>query len=109
MRTILASMALVILAGGGPAASAAAQDAPPIREGRGEFEMVLIHDIGSNAAVWDDLAPYLQGTFDVWRFELSGHGHTAPVARASIAAEAERLAAFLAEEGVVYPTLGRVY
>ena len=88
------------------AAVAAAQEPPPpLLEGRGEFEMVLIHDLGSNARVWQEVEPYLRGTFQEWTFELSGHGTTRPLAKPGIAAEAARLADFLAAEGIAYPTL----
>ena len=106
MRPNLFAAGTALLAACCLAAVAIGQDGPPPEiEGRGEFEMVLIHDLGSNAEVWDEVAPYLAGTFKVWRFELAGHGRTAPVARSSIDGEADRLAAFLAEEGIVYPTL----
>lgn len=70
-----------------------------------EFDMVLVHGLGSNSKVWDDVAPYLGGPFNVWRFELSGHGGTAPVDQPTVASEAERLAAFMDANGIEYPTL----
>ncbi|HPF69884.1 MAG TPA: alpha/beta hydrolase [Candidatus Krumholzibacteria bacterium] len=84
---------------------ARAGDPPPVLEGRGEFEMVLIHDLGSNAKVWNDVLPFLKGTFKVWTFEMSGHGATPPVPQASIDEEARRLGDYLAAEGIAYPTL----
>jgi pimeloyl-ACP methyl ester carboxylesterase len=78
---------------------------PPIQEGRGENEMVLIHGLGSNADIWDECLPFLKGTFKVWTFELAGHGRTQPVIDPTIDKEAERLAAFIEEKGIVYPTL----
>jgi len=78
---------------------------PPVMEGRGENEMVLIHGLGSNADIWDECLPLLKGTFKVWTFELAGHGHTQPIVDPTIDKEAERLAAFLKENGIAYPTL----
>jgi len=77
----------------------------PIQEGRGEFEVILIHGLAADASIWDPVMPYLQGTFNVKTFELAGHGHTQPVADDSIAREVERLAAFIDEVDFVYPTL----
>ncbi len=74
-------------------------------EGRGENEMVLIHGLGGNADVWNEVIPYLRGTFKVWTFELSGHGQTQPIVNPTIEREVERLAEFLEEQGIVYPTL----
>ena len=104
MKTLLPAFLLVLSTlGASPAAAQA--PAPPILEGRGEFEMVLIHDLGSNARVWQEVEPYLRGTFKEWTFELSGHGTTQPVPQSSIAVEAGRLAEFLEAEGIAYPTL----
>ncbi|MBE0566371.1 MAG: alpha/beta hydrolase [Krumholzibacteria bacterium] len=108
MKTILAAaLAALTLTGAGPGVSGAlAADPPPfLREGRGEFEIVLIHGLGSNATVWAEVEPFLRGTFQVWSFELSGHGKTPPVERPSIAGEAARLQAFLDAQDIVYPTL----
>ncbi len=79
--------------------------APQIHQGRGEFEMVLIHGLGGNAAEWDEVTPYLQGTFNVYTFELGGHGKTRPIDNPSITAEVHHLERFIKENGVVYPTL----
>jgi len=79
--------------------------AKAIQEGRGEFEMVLIHGLGANAKVWDEVLPFLKNTFKVQIFELAGHGTTAPVADDSIDREVARLAAFIAEVDFAYPTL----
>ena len=86
---------------------ARAQPGPPedLIEGRGEYEMVLIHGLGSSDEVWDGLAPYLMGTFKVFRFELAGHGGTQPIDDPTIAKEVERLSDFLLENDVLYPTL----
>jgi pimeloyl-ACP methyl ester carboxylesterase len=85
---------------------ASGQNPPPeVIEGRGDFEMVLIHGLGSKAAVWDQTLPYLKRTFNVRVFELSGHGSTQPVMDPTIETETDRLEAFIAKEGLVYPTL----
>ncbi len=81
------------------------RDPQQIVEGRGENEMVLIHGLGGNADIWDECLPYLKGTFKVWTFELSGHGQTQPIVDPTIAKEADRLAEYLQEQGIVYPTL----
>jgi pimeloyl-ACP methyl ester carboxylesterase len=76
-----------------------------IMEGKGEREMVLIHGLGASADVWNECLPYLNGSFKVWTFELSGHGRTQPIIDPTIDKEAERLGEFLAEKGIAYPTL----
>jgi pimeloyl-ACP methyl ester carboxylesterase len=80
-------------------------EAPVEIEGRGENEMVLIHGLGGNADIWDDCLPYLKGSFQVFTFELAGHGRTQPIADPTIAKEARRLREFLQENDIVYPTL----
>ena len=74
-------------------------------EGRGEYQMVLIHGLGSSAEVWDGVTPYLMGTFRVFRFELTGHGKTQPIDDPTIAKEVDRLHEFLLENDIPYPTL----
>lgn len=102
LRFTLALMMLSLIA----TLPARGQEAPPeVIEGRGEFEMVLIHGLGSKAAVWDQVKPYLMGTFKVRVFEMSGHGSTQPVMDPTLESETDRLEAFIADEGLVYPTL----
>jgi 3-oxoadipate enol-lactonase/4-carboxymuconolactone decarboxylase len=93
------------LAAGGAAAADTDGEAAAAEGKKKEFEMVLVHGLGSNAKVWDEAAPYLGGPFEVWRFELAGHGTTAPVDQPTVASEAERLGAFLDANGIDYPTL----
>jgi pimeloyl-ACP methyl ester carboxylesterase len=69
------------------------------------FEIVLIHGLGGAAAEWDQVVPYLKGTFKVATFELSGHGRTQPVMDPTITSECARLGAFIRESGMSYPTL----
>ena len=76
-----------------------------VREGRGEYEMVLIHGLGASSEIWNGMIPYLSGTFKVWTFELSGHGKTQPILDPTIEKEADRLGAFLKENDIVFPTL----
>ena len=105
---IYAALAVVLAMVLALAVSAAAQqqqDPPLVIEGRGEHEMVLIHGLGGNADVWDECLTYLKGVFKVWTFELAGHGRTQPIVDPTVEKEAERLAAYLKEQGIVYPTL----
>jgi pimeloyl-ACP methyl ester carboxylesterase len=81
------------------------EDPKRMIEGRGEYEMVLIHGLGSTADIWNECLPYLKGTFKVWTYELAGHGITQPILDPTITKEADRLGAFLEEQGIVYPTL----
>jgi len=112
MNRLLSLPALILLAALvclAAAPTAAQTDDPNWQEntgeGRGEFEMVLVHGLGSDAAVWDDVRPYLDRTFKVWTFEMTGHGRTQPALNPTIEAEAERLGAFLEAEGIAYPTV----
>jgi len=108
MKTILTTvLAILVLAALPGARRDAAAAGPPeyLKEGRGEFEMVLIHDLGSNAKVWKDIEPYMRSTFKLWEFELSGHGATPPVEHPTIKSEADRLGAFLDAQDIAYPTL----
>lgn len=106
-KLILAGLTLLILGGGTSWAQVPDnQPAPPeILEGRGEYEMILIHGLGASNEIWNGLIPYLQGTFNVFSFELSGHGTTQPVLDPTIEGEADRLAAFIQDNGIAYPTL----
>ena len=78
---------------------------PEYREGRGEYEMVLIHGLGANASIWDDVLPYLRGTFKVWTYELHGHGTTRPMPDPTIAKEAAALGQFLVDNDIPRPVL----
>jgi pimeloyl-ACP methyl ester carboxylesterase len=72
--------------------------------GRCDCEMVLIHGLGSSAAVWDELVPYLRGC-EVWTYELPGHGSTPPLPGLTVSTATEDLARFISENGIVYPSL----
>ncbi|WMD20013.1 alpha/beta fold hydrolase [Achromobacter seleniivolatilans] len=43
------------------------------RSGRGQ-PLVLLHGVGLDHTLWDDLAPLLEADFDVLRYDLLGHG-----------------------------------
>ncbi|MGE8676222.1 MAG: alpha/beta fold hydrolase [Achromobacter kerstersii] len=47
--------------------------APRRRSGRGA-PLVLLHGVGLDHTLWDDLAPRLEADFDVLRYDLLGHG-----------------------------------
>jgi len=107
-RNIVLALAAAVMATFAVSASAqenTEQGPPEIQEGRGEHEMILIHGLGGDADIWDDCLPYLKGTFKVWTFELAGHGRTRPIPSPSIEKEAERLAAFIEDQNIAYPTL----
>jgi pimeloyl-ACP methyl ester carboxylesterase len=79
---------------------------PPVRKGEApRFEVVLIHGLGGAAAEWDQVEPYLKGTFRVFNFELAGHGRTQPVMDPTIASEARRLDAFIRDNGIANASL----
>lgn len=74
-------------------------------EGRGENELVLIHGLGANRNIWREVRPYLANSFEVHEYELHGHGSTPPLPDATIETEAAALGAWIAEQGLIYPTL----
>jgi pimeloyl-ACP methyl ester carboxylesterase len=92
-----------VLATGALAQTAGA--APGDLQGRGEREIVLIHGLGSSAAVWDGVAPYLRGSYKVYLYEMPGHGSRQPIANPTIRSLAEDLGRFLKENDVAYPVL----
>lgn len=49
------------------------------RSGRGE-PLVLLHGVGLDHTLWDDLAPLLEPDFDVLRYDLLGHGAAPAIA-----------------------------
>ncbi len=99
-RSLAVLAALVTLL---TAAAAAAQ--PLLREGRGENELVLIHGLGADATIWDNVAGLLRGSMQVVTYELHGHGKTRPLANPSITAEATALGEWLRAKDLPYPTL----
>ncbi len=105
-RLCLLSLAMLLLV---PVCALAQEDPadsnPEFQEGRGELEMVLVHGLGSNTSVWDGMLPYLRATFKVGVFELAGHGDTPPIADPTIEKEAQRLEAYIKEQGFAYPTI----
>ncbi len=74
---------LAILSLSAPIASA--QDEPAVT-GDGEAEpveqrdtVVLLHGLGSSSDVWDEVVPFLAGTYRVFTYEMPGHGETATI------------------------------
>lgn len=55
------------------------------RSGQGE-PLVLLHGVGLNHRLWDDLVPLLEPRFEVLRYDLLGHG-TAPSLTAPVTPE----------------------
>lgn len=104
-RALLIPIACLLSIAWAGSAGAQVASGEGMREGRGEYEMVLIHGLGSSAMVWDGLAPYLMGTFKVLRFELAGHGETRPMPDPTIAGEVLRLHEFLQANDLPRPTL----
>ena len=105
---IALALALVALAAVCPPAALAQapeNGADAVIENRGENEMVLIHTIGSSAAVWDAVKPSLELGFKVWTFELPGHGQTPTIPDLTIDAAAELLGEFLIDNKIVYPVV----
>jgi pimeloyl-ACP methyl ester carboxylesterase len=78
---------------------------PQWLEGRGENELVLVHGLGAQADIWNDLLPFIVNEFRVHVYELHGHGSTEPLPDPSILAETEALRAWILEQDLVYPTL----
>ncbi len=104
--TVALTMALTVALAVTATAQEQDRKGPPAFIGEwGEYEIVLIHGLGGDADIWDDVLPFLKGTFRVWTFEMAGHGRTQPIPDPTIDKEAERLGAFLKEQGVIYPTL----
>jgi 3-oxoadipate enol-lactonase len=99
-RTILVLAAVVALL---TAAVTTAQ--PLLREGRGENEVVLIHGLGADATVWDNVVGFLRGSLQISTYELHGHGTTPPLATPTITAEAAALGDWLRAKDLPYPTL----
>lgn len=86
-------------------ATTAAVAQPLLREGRGENEVVLIHGLGADAGIWDNVLGYLRGSTQPFAYELHGHGKTRPLATPTIVAEAAALGEWLHEQDLPYPTL----
>jgi len=82
-----------------------AQDGSAYHGGRGELDIILIHGLGGAAEIWEPVIPFLKGTFNVWTFELTGHGRTQPVINPGIDTEVERLREFMSRESISYPVL----
>jgi len=70
-----------------------------------DYDLVLIHGLGGNATIWEDTIPLLELVFNVWTFELPGHGTTPPIADATIETVSQELEDYIAEHGIRRPTL----
>lgn len=102
-----AILALAVLLLGG-AASAATQDAgadsTEVRPVKG-MNLVLIHGVGSSAACWDRVVPFLDKGFELWIYEIPGHGHKPPIRNLSIDTATQDLALWLQEHDVTEPVV----
>ena len=62
---------------------------------QGGAPLVLVHALGTSAAIWDDLLPLLPPSLRVLRFDLRGHGASdvppAPYAMGALIRDTERL------------------
>jgi len=87
------------------AVAATAQPTGDVREGRGENELVLIHGLGANAGIWDEVIPFLENSFRVETYELHGHGSTPPLENPTIESEAAALGEWLKAKDLPLPTL----
>ncbi len=65
----------------------------------------MIHGLGADASVWDSVSGLLQGSMQVFVYELHGHGSTRPLATPTIVAEAAALGEWLRAKDIPYPTL----
>jgi len=97
--------AFLILAAAVVAAAAPGDDAATAATDPVGSDMVLIHGLGSDASVWQDVQARLQLGFRVWTYEMPGHGRTPPIKDATIATVADDLGRFLAAEGIRTPVL----
>ncbi len=91
--TALAAALLIILIAGATAAA----------ERRSGYDVVLVHGIGSSADVWHEVVPALELGFNVWTFEMPGHGRTPRAANATIASFADSLGAYIAAHDIRNP------
>jgi len=70
-----------------------------------DYDMVLVHGLGADASIWNEIISPLRRGFNVWSFELPGHGSTQPVPDATIDRFAELLADYIDAEGIRNPAL----
>ena len=74
-------------------------------EGGGPW-LTLLHQLGGDLSVWDQLAGYFHDDFTVLRYDVRGHGHTAvPERPFSIAELSHDLAALLDALGALHTHL----
>ena len=101
----LIGLGLLLLLATALSAEPADPDAPEWIEGRGQNEIVLIHGLGASNDIWHELTPYLAGSFNLFFYELHGHGQTPPLRNPSINEEAAALHTWIEEKELIYPTL----
>lgn len=70
-----------------------------------DYDLVLIHGLGGSAAVWDDVVGPLRLAFNVWSFEMPGHGATRPIQDPTIERVGELLEDYIHEHGIRNPVL----
>jgi pimeloyl-ACP methyl ester carboxylesterase len=66
---------------------------------------VLLHGLGSSAAVWDQLVEPLSLGLRVWTFEMPGHGKTQPIHQPTIEKMADLLGEFIKTNKIYKPIL----
>lgn len=101
LLTTLTAVVIFIGAGMAPGAEPADPDSASITG----FDMVLIHGLGSCAEVWHKLSPYLASGFDLFTYEIPGHGHTPTVPNLTIETASGDLARFIDDNAIEEPIL----
>ncbi len=101
-RYLLAALALLLatplpFAATATAADPADPDAPVV------MNMVLIHGAGSSPQCWDRVVPFMTHGFELWLYEIPGHGQKPPLRNLSIESATQDLALWLQENGVTEP------
>jgi len=81
----------------------AAPEDDPVRTS--DYDLVLIHGLGGNASIWEDVIPPLRLVYNVWTFEMPGHGSTPPIKDATIDRVSVELEDYIHEHGIEFPTL----
>lgn len=106
MKTFILSVslaaALLLAPTAGAQGEAPAETETPSITG---FDMVLIHGLGSSAEVWHKLSPFLESGFDLFVYEIPGHGSTPTVPNLSIETASDDLARFIDDNAIEAPIL----
>lgn len=105
----LAILTALCLLTGLPAIAQDTPEEPPLSFGSPRdaisTDIVLIHGLGSDASVWDDLSKPLGLGLRVWKYELPGHGKTQPIYKPTIAKLTRRLGEYLEANKIYQPVL----